>query len=229
MIVGAVGVKRLIGFLALCFAVFAVAAFQENRRLMSEINSTPTQQPMLIAPPTVPLTPTPPIVTFVAPTVAPSSIPRTHLAPYPIYGPAAELRDTVWLNASAPIHIDDLRGHVVLLVFWAFDCLPCMPTLAFVNQWNAAYTAEGLSVIGVHFPKVAAEKSYNDLAAAIKKLGIEYPVAQDNDGLIWNAYGQGVWPTLSLIDKRGYLRYQQVGAGSEAATEAAIQALLAES
>ena len=55
-----------------------------------------------------------------------------------------------------------------------------------------------------------------------------HAIAQDNDGLTWSAYGQQVWPTLTLIDKRGYIRYRQVGAGGYDAMEAAIQALLAE-
>jgi hypothetical protein len=66
------------------------------------------------------------------------------------------------------------------------------------------------------------------LVDALTRLDITYPVAQDNDGLTWRGYGLQVWPTLALIDKRGNLRYRQVGAGGYEEMEAAIRALLAE-
>ena len=55
-----------------------------------------------------------------------------------------------------------------------------------------------------------------------------YAVAQDNDGGTWRAYRARYWPSLFLIDKRGHLRYTQVGEGAYARTEQAIQDLLKE-
>ena len=52
---------------------------------------------------------------------------------------------------------------------------------------------------------------------------------KDNDGITWRAYRNRYWPTLYLIDKRGHLRYVHIGEGRYQETEAAIQALLAES
>lgn len=60
------------------------------------------------------------------------------------------------------------------------------------------------------------------------RLNVPYAVAQDNDGRTWAAYGVRYWPTLVLIDKRGDVRYQHIGEGRYAETEAAIKALLAE-
>ena len=223
MIVGNAGLRRLLTA-ALILVVLGLGMSAIRQRGQS-FASTPTPQPILIAP-----TSPPAALTFIAPTVAPTPAATRELAPYPVYGPAAELRDTVWLNTkgSAPPRLANLRGQVVLLEFWAFDCLPCVPTLSNVRAWNTIYGDQGLTVIGIHYPKVAEEHNYDALAAALVRLNISYPVAQDNDGATWSAYGQQVWPTLSLIDKRGYLRYQQVGAGGYDAMEAAIQALLAE-
>ncbi|MFN2282193.1 MAG: thioredoxin, partial [Anaerolineales bacterium] len=63
---------------------------------------------------------------------------------------------------------------------------------------------------------------------AVKELGIEYPVAQDNQGATWQAYNNHYWPTLYLIDKQGIIRYKHIGEGSYQETEAAIQDLLTE-
>jgi len=215
-------VRRFAAALLIFIPVALGLAFFRQRSQPVEI--TPTIQPIMVAP-------SPPAaLTFIAPTVAPTPASTRELAPYPVYGPAAEIRDTVWLNTkdNTPLRLANLRGQVVLLEFWAFDCLPCVPTLSNVRAWNSTYGDQGLTVIGIHYPKIAEEHSYDQLAAALVRLKIVYPVAQDNDGGTWSAYGQQVWPTLSLIDKRGYLRYQQVGAGGYDAMEAAIQALLAE-
>lgn len=63
---------------------------------------------------------------------------------------------------------------------------------------------------------------------AVQRLGIEYSVAQDNDGETWWAYKTRYWPTLYLIDKHGDVRYKHIGEGAYKETEAAIKVLLAE-
>ena len=83
-------------------------------------------------------------------------------------------------------------------------------------------------VIGNHFPEFSHEKDLDNLKQAVQDLKIEYAVAQDNDGKTWRAYNNRYWPTLYLIDKRGNLRYVHIGEGGYGKTEAAIQALLAE-
>ena len=83
-------------------------------------------------------------------------------------------------------------------------------------------------MIGNHYPEFSHEKDLENLQAAVIELGIEYPVAQDNDGRTWRAYNNRYWPTLYLIDKKGNLRYVHIGEGAYAETEAAIQTLLAE-
>ncbi len=176
-----------------------------------------------------PITPTiPPALTFTPPTAASTRLAPLDLAPYPIYGPAAELRSTVWLNSATPPRLADLRGQVVLLAFWSFDCTPCMQVLPYVRQWDALYADQGLTVIGIHNPQGDNERSIANLSAELTRLDITYPVAQDSENTMWQAYGQLIRPTLYLIDKGGNLRYQHVDVGGYDETESAIQALLAE-
>jgi hypothetical protein len=85
-----------------------------------------------------------------------------------------------------------------------------------------------LVVIGNHYPEFSYEADLGNLKAAVEKLQIGYAVAQDNEGKTWRAYRNRYWPTLYLIDKWGRIRYQHIGEGGYAETEAAIQALLAE-
>jgi hypothetical protein len=58
---------------------------------------------------------------------------------------------------------------------------------------------------------------------------IGYPVAIDNQHLIWNAFHNIYWPALYLLDAQGRIRYQQFGEGEYARTEREIQKLLMES
>ena len=83
-------------------------------------------------------------------------------------------------------------------------------------------------VIGNHYPEFEYEKDIDNLQDAIERLEIPYPVAQDNDGRTWRAYGNRYWPTRYLIDKQGRIRYRHIGEGAYMETESAIQALLAE-
>ncbi len=97
-----------------------------------------------------------------------------------------------------------------------------------MRGWHEKYSPDGLIVIGNHYPEFEYEKDLDNLKQAVLDLNIPYPVAQDNDGVTWNAYNNRYWPTLYLIDKQGHLRYIHIGEGGDVETEQAIRSLLAE-
>jgi hypothetical protein len=98
-----------------------------------------------------------------------------------------------------------------------------------LRGWHEVYGPKGLVVIGNHYPEFEYERDLGNLKEAVARLEVPYPVAQDNEGVTWRAYENHYWPALYLIDKRGHLRYNHIGEGRYAETEAAIQALLNES
>lgn len=147
----------------------------------------------------------------------------------PDRGPAPELENEIWINAEQPLRLQDLRGKVVLLEMWTYGCYNCRNVIPYVRGWHEEYADQGLVVIGNHYPEFAYEKDLDNLKEAVKRLDVPYPVAQDNDGKTWNAYGNRYWPTAYLIDKRGHIRFVQIGEGEYERTEAAILELLAES
>ena len=146
----------------------------------------------------------------------------------PNRGAAEEIRSHGWLNSNRPLRLQDLRGTVVLLEFWTFDCINCIHTLPHVQTWHETYADQGLTTIGVHYPEFYYEHDVQNVRAAAERLGVTYPIAFDNDGATWDAYNQRYWPTIYLIDKQGDIRYLAIGEGRYDQTEAAIQALLAE-
>jgi thiol-disulfide isomerase/thioredoxin len=146
----------------------------------------------------------------------------------PDLGPAPELENQVWLNTDHPLHIRDLGGKVILLEMWTFDCINCRDVIPSLRGWYQKYSPQGLVIIGNHYPEFDFEKDLANLKEAIQKLDIPYPVAQDNDGKTWSAYHNNYWPTAYLIDKRGHIRFIQIGEGNYEHTEAVIQDLLSE-
>jgi thiol-disulfide isomerase/thioredoxin len=149
-------------------------------------------------------------------------------ASYPDLGPAPELSNDTWLNVDSPLRLADLRGKVVALEMWTFGCYNCRNVMPSLKEWHAKYSSEGLVIIGNHYPEFSFEESLDNLKAAVLENGIEYAVAQDNEGKTWRAYDNHYWPALYLIDKKGHIRYVHIGEGRYKETETAIQALLEE-
>ena len=140
---------------------------------------------------------------------------------------APELAKGDWVNSS-PRSLRDLRGKVVLLEFWAFECSNCRNTLPHLKEWYGKYGHSGFEIIGIHTPEFDREKKLDILKREIAHLGITYPVLTDNDYTTWNRYDQQYWPVLYLLDKRGVIRYVHIGEGSYDETDRCIASLLAE-
>ena len=150
------------------------------------------------------------------------------LASLPDLGPAPELTNATWLNVDASLRLADLRGKVVIVEMWTFDCINCKNVMPALKEWHSKYKDAGLVIIGNHYPEFSYEADLNNLKNAITEYGIEYAVAQDNNGETWQAYKNNYWPALYLIDKQGHIRYVHIGEGRYKETEENIQALLTE-
>ncbi|MBR0961789.1 thioredoxin family protein [Bradyrhizobium japonicum] len=120
---------------------------------------------------------------------------------------------TNWFN-SKPLSMADLRGKVVLVDFWTYGCVNCVNTLPHVTDLYAKYKDRGLVVVGVHTPEFPFERSAANVQAALKRHGITYPVAQDNDSRTWNAYRNQYWPAQYIIDQTGKIVFQHAGEGA---------------
>jgi cytochrome c biogenesis protein CcdA/thiol-disulfide isomerase/thioredoxin len=145
------------------------------------------------------------------------------------YGRAPEVTGlTNWIN-SKPQTLKELRGKVVLIDFWTYSCINCLRTLPHVKAWYRTYRDKGLVVLGVHTPEFAFEHVPSNVRGAVRRLGITYPVALDNDYGTWNAFQNQYWPAKYLIDRRGHLRYYHFGEGEYDTTEERIRTLLGES
>ena len=155
-----------------------------------------------------------------------AAVRKTPKGDLPDYGAAPPLHaGGAWIN-TRPLTLASLRGKVVLVDFWTYSCINCLRTLPHLKAWYAAYHDKGLVIIGVHTPEFAFEHVTSNVRAAVKRLGIPYPVVQDNDYKTWDNYANEYWPAEYLIDKQGHVRHTHFGEGEYPQTEVLIRRLL---
>jgi thiol-disulfide isomerase/thioredoxin len=115
-----------------------------------------------------------------------------------------------WIN-SRPLNVAELRGKVVLVEFWTFDCINCLHSAAWLKSVADQQAAAGLVVIGVHTPELPEEKIPANVRAAVQRLDIKYPVMIDADYSYWNAMNNRYWPAFYVIGADGRVRAQAIG------------------
>jgi cytochrome c biogenesis protein CcdA/thiol-disulfide isomerase/thioredoxin len=135
---------------------------------------------------------------------------------------------TAWFNTPADqaLSLNDLRGKVVLVDFWTYSCINCQRALPHVEGWYNDYKADGLVVVGVSAPEFAFEHVVSNVKSAAGSLGIDYPVAVDDNLATWDAYNNEYWPADYLIDPTGVVRAYSFGEGGYGTMESNIRMLL---
>ncbi|CAN5921077.1 hypothetical protein BH11GEM2_BH11GEM2_14840 [soil metagenome] len=134
---------------------------------------------------------------------------------------------TEWINSTA-LTPELLRGKVVLVDFWTFECYNCLNALPHVKELYAKYKDRGFVVVGVHTPEFARERVPGNVRREVAKLGITYPVVIDNDNRIWNAYHNQYWPAAYFADATGKMRFYHFGEGRYEEQDKVVAKLLAE-
>src|ERR1043166_2718714 len=138
-----------------------------------------------------------------------------------------------WLN-SPPLTWSDLRGNVVLLEFWTFDCSNCRGSSARVRSLEERHAGKGLKIVGVHTPELPQEYERDRVVAKVAEYRLTNPQMLDNDYSYWKAMSNQYWPAFYLVDKHGRLRGEYFGEThpkdrQALSIESQIERLLAES
>ena len=118
---------------------------------------------------------------------------------------------------GARIDLKEMRGHAVLLDFWASWCGPCAMQAPILEKVAAHYQGKGLTVVGVNV---------DDEAAVVQRYaaqrGISYPMVVDEGGAVQRAYGVNKLPSLVLIDKEGHVTSFTQGLVDEASLDSIV-------
>ena len=119
-------------------------------------------------------------------------------------------------------------GGPVLVHFFDFAQLNSVRTLPYLREWHRRYAEHGLTTIGVQSPRFPFGAERGAVAAGLRRLGVEHPVAIDTERDLWHDYGCEGWPSLFLWRGAGALAWFHFGEGDYLGTEEAIQAELRE-
>jgi thiol-disulfide isomerase/thioredoxin len=129
-----------------------------------------------------------------------------------------EITATEWIDQT-PTKLADLRGHVVLLDFWAPWCGPCRETFPRLQKWHQAYKDRGLVILGLTTFEGEAEgrrltrvQELTYLRDFKKKFNLPYGFAVSDSKNNDRNYTVSSIPTTFLIDRRGVVRFISVGA-----------------
>lgn len=110
-----------------------------------------------------------------------------------------------WIN-SGPLSLRKLRGQVVVLHFYAFECVNCQRNLPIYQQWHTTWSERGVTVIGIQTPETENERQVAAITEAAQRDGLTYPVLVDLEAKNWKAWGNTIWPSVYVIDTDGYIR-----------------------
>lgn len=137
---------------------------------------------------------------------------------------ARELKNTQGVSGSFPASVAAMRGHVVLLDFWATWCMPCRVVIPKLGDLQGRFAAQGLNVVGL------STEDAQDVATFAQRIGMRYAVGVDKNAETTRSYGVVSLPTLVVIDKRGVVRDVSVGYDptEDARLETLVKTLLAE-
>ena len=107
---------------------------------------------------------------------------------------------------GAEVRLEQLRGRVVLLDFWATWCEPCKLSLPFYATLDGRLRDKGLTVVAV-----STDEKDEDVRAFLSRSPLPYTIARDPRGQVAESMGVQMIPTTLLIDRTGAVRLRKQG------------------
>lgn len=123
------------------------------------------------------------------------------------------------------LRLEEYRGQVVLLNFWASWCGPCRQEMPILDRIHQRYEDTGFAVLGVNVEGEAAPAQ-----KIVDKTNVTFPVLIDDAQAISELYKLEAMPSTVVIDRNGVIRYIHRGykPGDEAKYVEVVKALIRE-
>jgi peroxiredoxin len=120
-----------------------------------------------------------------------------------------------------PVRLEDLRGKLVWLNFWASWCPPCQSETPVLREMDERYRDRGLAIVGI----AVQETTPQDVAAYAQRYDLRYPIAFDASADIFHTYRVWGLPTQFFIDPQGRI-LEVAKVMDEAGAQARVEAWL---
>lgn len=128
-------------------------------------------------------------------------------------------------NAGENVRLEEQRGKVVMLNFWASWCGPCRKEMPLLDDMYERYNKAGFELYGIN-----VEQNTGDAKKLLEELGTSFPILWDTDSKVSKLYEVNAMPTTIMIDKGGKIRYVNRGykAGDEEKYREQVRELIRE-
>ncbi len=107
-----------------------------------------------------------------------------------------------------PVKLDDYRGKVVLLNFWASWCIPCKEEMPRIQAAYEQFQDHGLVVLGINMTDL---DNRGALKTFVQDTKITFPILLDENGIVRKNYRVLSIPTSFFVDRTGIIQHFQLG------------------
>lgn len=104
------------------------------------------------------------------------------------------------------LRLEDFRGQVVMLNFWASWCGPCRQEMPVMDEIQSKYKDLGFTVLAVSVDKNPAEAN-----RFLEAVPVDFPILYDTESSVSELYGIDAMPSTVMIDRNGNARFLHRG------------------
>jgi peroxiredoxin len=132
---------------------------------------------------------------------------------------------TLPARSGGQVRLEELKGQVVMINFWATWCGPCRQEMPLLEQIHAKYEPLGFTMLGVNVEPDSAEAE-----KWLKGVPVSFPILFDRENAVSARFGVEAMPSSVLIDREGRVRHVHRGykPGDEAVYADLIRGLVKE-
>lgn len=105
--------------------------------------------------------------------------------------------------------LNDLKGKVVMVNFWATYCTPCIKEMPSMQRLNNKFKGKPFQILAID---MAEERADIDAFMKRFKIAVNFPILLDTEGEVVEAWMVSAVPTTFIIDPQGTIRYALYGA-----------------
>ena len=125
------------------------------------------------------------------------------------------------LEGGGEVSLEDYRGKVVVLNYWASWCEPCRAESPLLQRWHDRIKTRGGTVVGVDVLDATP-----DAKRFVKQYGLTYPMLRDGSGKSQEKFGVAAYPETVVVDREGRIRALERGPVDDAFFEREVMPLV---